>query len=296
MQIIFIYWKRGMKVIFLYYIQECDKPNFILKLFNVIQLQQDKIILPIGGEKITSKKAQRLAKKTKKILDKAIGRKIVVSEEIEKQEEYVNFLHTYSIEKMEGRWLFEVLSSQILDYAVEKKGRKKEETQVSILINDLTEIMLSNIRRIAKVYKRVNIITNHIEKFKKIEKQILEKDGIMITVGNNKKKGLSKIPFILNVDFPTEVMNQYNIYEQAVILNVKGNVKITKKRFNGININDYAITFEKEDFDYDQQTKYKTYKIYEAQINRQQPFSGIMKQLEKDKVKITKLIGVNINI
>lgn len=285
-----------MKVIFLYYIQESDKPNFIFKWFNVIQLQQDKIILPIGGEKITSKKAQKLARKTKKILDKAIGKKIVISEEIEKQEEYVNLLHTYAFEKMDGKWLFEVLSSQILDYVVEKKGRKKEETQVSILVNDLTEIMLCNIRQIARMYKRVNIVTNHIEKFKKIEKQILEKDGIMITVGNNKKKGLAKIPFILNVDFPTEVINQYNIYEQAVMINIKGNVKITKKRFNGMNINDYAITFEKEDFDYDQQTKYKTYKIYEAQINRQQPFSGIMKQLEKDKVKITQLMGINTNI
>lgn len=281
-------------MIFLYCIQEADKPKFIYKMFNIIQLQGDKIILPISEKKISSKKAKRLARKTKKILDKAISKKIVISEKIKKQEEYVNLLHTYSFEIIEGRWLLEILSYKALEYLINKKEIKKEETQISILINELTDNMLSNIRKIAKEYKRVNIITNHIEKFKKIEKQILEKDGVMITVGNNKKKGLYKSQLILNVDFPTELINQYNIYENAIIINLRGNVKLTKKRFNGININDYDITFEKEEIlDYDKKEKYKAYKIYEAQINKKQPYTQIIKQLEKDKVTITKLIGIN---
>lgn len=281
----------------MYYVQEADKPNFIFRIFNIIQLKEDKIILPINEKKISSRKAQKLAKKTKKILDKTISTKIVISEKIKKQKEYVNLLHTYSIELVNGKWLFEVLSCKILDYILDKKEIKKEETKISILVNDLTENMLSNIRQIAKEYKRVNIITNHIEKFKKIEKQILKKDGIMITVGNNKKKGLCKSQLILNVDFPSELINQYNIYEDAIIVNIRGNVKIAQKRFNGISINDYDITFERtEEFDYDKNTKYKACKIYEAQFNKKQPFQEVMKQIEKDKVKITKLIGVNSEI
>lgn len=283
-------------MIFLYYIQEDENPNFIFKLFNIIKLQEDKIILPINGEEMTSKKAQRLAQKTKKILDKTIGKKIVTSNVVEKQKEYVNLLHTYSFEIMEGKWLFEVLTCNALDYIVEKKELKKEEIQISILINDLTQIMLENIKKIAKEYKRVNIVTNHIEKFKKIEKKILDEDGIMITVGNNKKKGLAKTKLILNVDFPIEIINQYNIYDNAIIVNIKGNVRITKKRFNGICINDYDITFEGEDFDYDKAMKYKTSKIYESKINRKQSVNGIFKQIEKDKVKISKLIGINTEI
>ena len=278
----------------MYYIQETDKPNFIFRLFNIIQLQEDKIILPIDENKISSKKAQRLAQKTKKILDKTISKKIVISEKIQKQEKYVNLLHTYSLEIVKGKWLFELLSCKILDYILERKEMKKEETAVSILMNDLTENMLSNIREIIKEYKRVNIITNHIEKFRKIEKQILEKDGIMITVGNNKKKGLSKAKIILNVDFPSELINQYNIYENAIIVNIRGNVKIAKKRFNGITINDYEIAFRnEEELDYDKKTKYRTCEIYEAQVNKKQPFQEIMKKIEKDQVKITKLFGIN---
>lgn len=281
-------------MIFLYCIQETDKPNFIFRIFHIIQLREDKIILPISEEKISSRKAQKLAKKTKRILDKTISKRIVISKKIQKQEEYVNLLHTYSLEIIEGKWLFEALSCKVLDYILEKKEIQKEEIQISILVNDLTENMLSNIRKIAKEYKRVNIVTNHIGKFRKIEKQILEQDGIMITVGNNKRKGLAKSQLILNVDFPSELINQYNIYENAIIINMKGNVKINMKRFNGISINDYDIDFDqREEFDYNKNTKYKACEIYEAQINKKQPFQEVIKQIEKDKVKITQLVGIN---
>ncbi len=278
----------------MYCIQEADKPNIIFRIFNKIQLREDKIILPITEEKITSQKAIKLAKKTKKILDQTMSKKIVLSQNIQKQEEYVNLLHTYCFEIIEGKWLFELLSCKILDYVIEKKEMKKQETGISILVNDLTENMLSNIRTMAKEYKRVNIVTNHIGKFRKIEKQILEQDGIMITVGNNKRKGISQSKLILNVDFPTELINQYHIFEKAIMINIRGNVKITKKRFDGISINDYDITFEqREEFDYDKNMKYKPCEIYEAQMNKRQPFQEIMKQVEQDKVKITKLVGMN---
>lgn len=282
----------------MYYIQEDDKPNFIARTFNIIKLEGDKIIIPIGrDEVIEEKKAEKLVQKTKKILDKAISKKIILSQKIQEQEEYKNRLYRYNFDIIEGKWLFEVLACQALDYILEKKKMKKQDTAIAILVNDLSENMLANIRKIAKEYKRVNIVTNHIEKFKKIEKQILEQDGIMITVGNNKKKGIAKTKLILNIDFPSELINQYNIYENAVILNIRGNVRITKKRFNGTSINDYEIKFkETEQFDYDKINKYKNYELYEAQINKKQPFQEIIKQLGKDKVKITQLVGINSKI
>ena len=171
---------------------------------------------------------------------------------------------------------------------------KKEETSVSILVNNLSENMLEIIRKIAKEYKRVNIVTNYIERFKKIEKQILEEDGIMITVGNNKKKGIAKTQIILNVDFSSKLINQYNIYEEAIIINIKENVVITKKRFNGICINDYEIKYEfPNDYGIENNKKYKACELYEGQINKKQPFTEIMKKIKNDKVEIIKLIGKN---
>ena len=95
------------------------------------------------------------------------------------------------------------------------------------------------------------------------------------------------------MDFPQELINQYSIYEKAIIINIKENIKIATKRFNGICINNYDISFQNKEFDYDKETKYKASKIYEAQINKRQPFREIIKQIDNDKVKITKLMGIN---
>ena len=171
---------------------------------------------------------------------------------------------------------------------------KKELLSVSILVNNISENVIEAIRKIAKEYKRLNIVTNYMEKFKKIEEQILQEDGIMITVGNNKKKGISKSDIVLNIDFSSNVINLYNIYENAIIINIKNKVVINKKRFNGICINDYDITYENFDnYDKDKATKYKTCEMYEAHMNKRQPFYEIMKKIKKDKVKITKLVGKN---
>ncbi len=282
----------------MYYIQEVDKPSILANLFNIIKCKEDKIILPINEEsQISLKKTEKLALKTKKILDKTISKKLVISKNIKKREEYVNLLQSYGFNIVDGKWLFEVLSGKTLDYIIQKIGTKKEETQISILINDLTEYMLANIRQMAKEYKCVNIITNHIEKFRKIEHQIFEEDGIMITVGNNKRKGLAKAKLILNADFPQELVNMYEIYEKAIIVNIKTHVRITKKRFNGISINSYDITCQSlEGFDYDRANKYKACEIYEANINKKQTFGDVMKKIEKDKVEISKLIGINTTI
>ena len=147
-------------------------------------------------------------------------------------------------------------------------------------------------KEIVKEYKKINIVTNHIEKFKKIEKQILEKEGIMLVISNNRRKSLLKSKIILNIDFPTELINKYQIYEEAIIVNLKGNVKIEKKRFNGININDYEICFKYEDeFDFEKKEKYNKKDIYEAKIIKKQPYKFIMKRIDEDQVKIIELVG-----
>ena len=146
----------------MYYIQETDKPKIFFKIFNIIQLEGNKIILPIEGKKGKDKKLEILAKKTKKIFDQTKSKKVVVSQKIKEQEIYFNLLHTYDLEIIEGRWLFELLSYKVLDYITQKKQIVKEETAIAILVNDLSENMLMNLRKIAKEYKAVSIITSKI--------------------------------------------------------------------------------------------------------------------------------------
>ena len=276
----------------MYYIQETDKPKFWQNLFQIITLKEDKIILPIGEEELTEKKAKKLAEKTKKIIDKVSSKNIVISKKIKKQKQYINYLQSENINIIEGKKLFQILVVPVLDYIVKKKKLKKEDTYVSILINETSEVILENIRRIVRQFKKVNIVTNHIEKFKKLEEQILDQEGIMINVSNNKRKSLSKSKIIINVDFPTELINKYQINEDAIIINLRGNVKINKKRFNGLNINDYEIESKNyEEFDYEKENLYYKKDIYESQLYLNQPLEYIERKIAKDKVKILYLEG-----
>ena len=280
----------------MYYIKEIDKPSKFLKRCNWIKSENNEIILPIQGEEIKYKQAQKLSKKTKKILQKTNTNKIVLSKIIKKQKDYCNNLYSYGFDIPDGKWLLEILSCETLGYIVEKKNLKKQELMVSILVNQLSEITLENIKQLVKEYKRINIVTNHIQQLKKLEDEILEEEGIMITVTNNKKKSLLKSNIILNIDFPTELINQYQIKEDAIILNIQGNVKIKKKRFCGICINDYEIKrvqgLEYEDIE----EQFWNKDIYEACFYKRQPIVEIKKKVRKDNVQIAWLQGLRLII
>lgn len=224
-------------MIFLYCIQETDKPKKIRKIFNIVELEQNRVILPITKSeiengKLSQKKAQILAKNIVNKLKNAIGNNVILSKEIKKQKNLVNYLYSQNMNIIDGKWLLGILSDEAITYVVNKKKMKKEKLNVSILVNDVEDYVLENIKLIVRKYKRVNIVTNHLEKFKKIEKEILEKDGIMVTVTNNKKKSLVKSNVILNYDFPTELINKYKICDEAIVINVRQNVSINSKRFN----------------------------------------------------------------
>lgn len=269
------------------YIEKNDKPNFIEKILNLIRVKENTIILPIN-EKMTENKIEKLAMKTyKKITKISNSKKIVLSKEMKEEEKYINYLNTYGMEISEGRWLFEILLTDIVKYITEKQ--KIEKVNISILINDLTDIEFNNIKILAQKYNMINIVTNHIEKFRKLENQLKE-EGIIITITNNKKKSLMKSNIIVNVDFPKELLNKYSLNENACIINLKKIVKITQKRFNGLTVNDYEIVFRNDVCDEKFfNGKYEIKDLYEAGMYKKSPFIELQEKIKKDGVKINKL-------
>lgn len=272
----------------MFYIENNDKPNWFERTFNLIKLQDDTLIIPIC-EKTNQNQIQKLAEKTNKIIKKySKSNKIILSKNINNK--YLNLLNSYDFEIQNGKFLKEILLTDIVEYTILKMQLKKENTSISILINDLNDIEFENIKILSKEYKNVNVVTNHIEKFKKLKEQ-LEQEGIIITITNNKKKSLIKSKIIVNFDFPTELINKYNIEEDAIILNLKNKIKINKKRFNGLNIYDYEIDFR----DYNKNTRaicgtYYLKDLYEASLYRKQGFKELRKTIKNDKVIIKKLI------
>ena len=116
-------------------------------------------------------------------------------------------------------------------------------------------------------------------------------NGIMITIVNNKKKSLMKSKIILNIDFPNELINKYMIKEDAIIINVPGKVKINRKRFNGLIVNNYEIDFRDDIKSEENLMGYEFYlrDVYESRLYKKQTFSDIRNALKKDGVNIKKV-------
>ncbi len=269
----------------MYYIYENDKPSLWCQIFKKIKMQGNQLILPQG--KKTDKQLMKLAEKTVKIMEMASNKKIVLSKELQKQKEYVNYLQTKGLDIVDGKWLYFMLLPEIVQYVLRKKEQKEEETTIHILVNDINDNVISMIKLFSKTYKTLCIVTKHTEKLKKAEEQILEETGTMITVMNNKRKSLAKATIIINVDFPEEFVNQYIIEENATILDIPGNTTIKKKRFNGKVIVDYDIFVEHKQ-EYKEEEKFFLSKdLYEAEFYKKQPYDCVREKIKKDGIHIT---------
>lgn len=271
----------------MFYIEKNDKPNRLVRILKLIKVENNTIIVPIC-EKTTSKQIEKLAQKTNKIINKlSNSKKAVLSKQAQEEVQFVNYLNSYGIQIANGRWLFEILLTDIVEYLINKK--KIEKANISILINDLTEIELRNIKILAIKYKTINIVTNHIEKFTKLEEK-LQEEGVIITITNNKKKSLMKSNIIINVDFPKELLNKYRIKEDSNIINIRGKMKIIKKRFNGLNINNYEIDFRDDKKDICAYSgKFYLRDLYESKLYKKQGIDAILQEINRDKIVIKKL-------
>ena len=237
-------FSRGvfMKILF---IEKNDKFSKIESILNKVRLKENKIKIYKDISIINIKSKQKIINKIKRILIKEKVDKVILSKEIKENKEFINLLYSNSINISDDRWLFKMLTDEVIDKVI--KNKKKQESELHITVNELNNINQNIIYKFSKEFKRVNIITNHIGKFKKIAEELYG-DGIIITVTNNKRKSLSKATLILNIDFPKEILNQFQIFDKATIINLEGNMKIKKKRFEGKIINDIEIkTFEDEE-------------------------------------------------
>ena len=271
---------------------KCFKEKINLKtrgFFNIIQIKNIEnktfFILPItSNTKLNKRKIRKLANGIFKKLYMLDIEDIVLSEYLFNIELLKNILYEQKIDILDGKNLFKYLSYNILEYIY--KYKKKGIEEVSILVNDLTKKNKQNIIYIATKIKRLNIITNNIDKFKTIENYLYNELGILINISNNKKKSLLKANVILNFDYPNELINKFNINNKAIIINIPDNIKINTKRFDGVLVNNFKINmpieFKIEGF--------KDEEIYESMIYNYSYYEA-QEKIEKDKIEIKGLIG-----
>ena len=89
---------------------------------------------------------------------------------------------------------------------------------------------------------------------------------------NNKKRSLAKAKIVINIDFPTELLKQYTLYEESIIIDLTQNIKIVKKRFNGTIITNYEISLKNKQIYKKEDELFFTRDLYEAEFYKKQPY------------------------
>lgn len=257
---------------------------------------------------IYSMNERKIEKIVKKMSKKGI-KQLVLSKELKKQEKLIKKLNSYDITIFDGKWLMQYLLENIILY-LKRKNKVSDLNEITILANDLTDEVKQNIRNFASTYKKIRIVTNHLERFKRLEKELYEENGTVIILTNNKKKALANSIIIINFDFVQEMFDQYSVNEKAIIINLTEKIKVNKKRFSGSIITDYEVEFldteeiitkswkirnlieKQEEFCLKEMLEEKIYTdiIKQPIFNT---FTNVQENIKKHKIEIKMLFGIN---
>lgn len=221
------------------------------------------------------------------------AKNIVLSDSLSRKTLLKNELYSYNFNILNGRFLIKISSIDILEYIMEKIESNLNKEEISIMVNENSNINLEIITNIANIAKRVNLITNNISRFKKLENRLYEENGIILSIGNNRKKGLAKSKYILNIDFPEELLNKYKIYKKAVVVNIENICKVNSKSFSGIVINDIDIAYKKKEEEKEVLEKFDKKEVYESKIIALDEYNEINNVKRRDNFKIVNTIGNN---
>ena len=274
--------------------REKNFPKFIKKIwaglkikFGKFNLEDNILILPINkNKKVSNKKLQKIMKR---IVKSNAVKCVVLSKELNLNDEFKCLLNSFNIDILDGRFLFRFVVFYVIDFVLEKRNKKIQDIELSLLLNELDDINMRTIFEFAKKVKRLNIVTNHMELFKKVEQKLYD-EGIMIMISNNKRKSLLKSDIVLNLDFVEENLKEYKLNCNCTIINISSDIKIYSKGFNGININNYDITFENVIID-DFASEFDNKLLYESKIYGIGDFDRIFDSLASDNVAISEVIG-----
>ncbi len=278
-------------------VRERFTKNFIFKIKNILKIKSSKL----KEEKIEDKTLIRLPNLENKTLNK-LSRYIkqncicivCVSDNLLDNVIFMEYLKNENVKLLNGKWIFKILATKVCEYIVESKKEIIEYQEISILSNKINDVVVFTIRNLAEKVKIINVLTNDSYRFKKLEKEMYDKYGIILNINNNYKKSLLKSDIILNFDFSESEFNKYTLPKKSSIINFNENINVQTKSFEGINASFVEISMPKNYLKYLLYFKhFNTTNLYESFIYKNTNPANIIKEIENDNMKITFLLGKN---
>lgn len=145
--------------------------------------------------------------------------------------------------ELNAKYLMKNLIFCILEYIFNINKCNSYLENIYIFVNEYTKTNVTIIERLCKKFKTVNIITENLKCYKRLE-DFFAQGNNLITVSNNKRKSARNAKYIINFDFSKEKLEQYTVGSNSVFINLTNEKKFGDKAFCGIIINDFEISLD----------------------------------------------------
>lgn len=278
--------------------------NFKFNFLKPIEVRyfDNKYILVVHSK---TKDKKRIKQKIVKYINKLKIDTLVFSKELEGEleeslkESVCSMLQMKNVQVLNGKKLMEYMEFEVIKYVLNKQDAKTKQEEIYIIFKKDSNLDLNFLKQFIENFRVVNIVTNDLERLKNVQDNLLENDGILISVSNNKRKALKRAKYILNVNLNKEELEKYMINRNAIVINIKENVKYSIPSFDGININYFNIKcpdefiekFEKIGDNFDTAQLYESI-LFSENIHKRK-LDDIYSKIKNDEIKITGLIGNN---
>lgn len=243
----------------------------------------------IDGKEIVliSKFNKKVAKKLEKIFKIDVTKNVCICEKLRENKEFMDFLKEKELNIMDGRWLFKYLICDVSEFICNKFSIIPEKQEISILVDEPNIIVFETIKRLSSIFKNVNVITNKIRKFDKLEEELYEEKGVVLNITNNFKKACLNSKIIINYNLDEKEFGKVRFGANSIVINLEKNIEVKQSNFRGECIDFYSINLPyKYRKIYKRLNNFNSSILYESLIYKKTSIQNIWREIESDESRI----------
>ncbi len=188
---------------------------------------------------------------------------------------------------LNGKIALKYMLPEVVKYCFKLIKPKIEE--IFVCTNKFSNENVQIIKDLASYVKVVNIISDN-SKYLILEKN-LEKEGIYITVNNNKRKSLKRANVVINFDFKD--LKNYSINRSMIFIDISDKFTI-EKGFDGIYIKGVKIGTDKIMRIFSEYENFEKSQLIEAEMIKLDKYDVVRKYIQMNKFDIAQVVGERV--
>ena len=161
-----------------------------------------------------------------------------------------------------------------------------------IYISLCNEIETNYILDIAEKFKSINIVTNKIKKIRRLISRLENSYELNLSVSNNRRKALKKAKILINIGFDSNIMEEFNLNRNCIIINLNENELNLKNSFHGSIIEAIEFSYKNRYSNIINEKNFNKQDLYESFIYNLD-YRDIKQRAMQDDCIIERFIGKN---